>query len=1052
MSSSSSGENNAAASSSNEENPFENKVTDGFHMQIHVQQPKPHRKRKRDLESMSLSSGSSSSSSDDEEDNTKQQRHPRTKLNRPQGKVQDRENKEEGSEQPTTSSDDVSRLSIKGPAHSQHQNQPQPNGWRVKLYRLNADGSWDDCGTGRIQCLYKQQPKADVSSNSSSSNVSGDAWIYQDLGEPTLCMHSEVNTATGTTTPRILLRTRILLRDAYQRQGENIVTWCEPYLEEGNPTQGVDLALSFQDNGGCLDIWRQITQVQSKAADLFRRTGGDRTTNNVVSALNSQHDTNNDNNTEHRGEKSDSTVADQSSVTDVAHAVAAAHHATLQRQEQQEMWVNVASEHLEHQNILIDRNDQQHNHFEESAYHESNSTNNPQSPQLPNPPRLANLEEIADTIAGVPVCCTKLYSHMKKWFVLSNSSFLSTLFKHIQQRESLAMFISQNECSYLKSLLSLFPSAESRGDYGSLAALAACVKTILLLNDPSIIELIVSDELIFEEVCSTLEYDPDLRDKANHRWFLRERAKFRSVVLMEDEELIAAIHRSFRVNYLRDTLLRPTMDESSLSTLSSLQTFTHADVVKGVTISPAETDDKGDLLKDSYLAKVIRVLGRELLAICDMEWEEMETLSSVNDLRSLLPQHSEDFPVDPSTFVASGKYPQSQKMATIWRQHLVPQDNSLRSRRVRRRGSLSFLRELFNMVRLSLQQSDKDDFFAVLVSMEVDLSYGETESLDDIPHHASEQLEHKEYQMVEGSNEDMKENTKESTENEGMTKPVNLLSLLSTILSDPNTDVTEKGSVLEIIAGIAMHDPSLIRRRCLDFYVAWKEEKHGPARPNPNEKKDIVFQCPPNDLLASLLFLLAVETDAGVLLQVSEIMRIILDTDMMGDHGPMGAGFADEAEGIPPSSGHNPPHEQHNHPFVSLTSTTDQNQFLSMFYDYYIQWLAAPFQYKIFHPVRRVPSGVLSTHSDSPLMKATMKRFENGDSQADSMLNMISFCAIRSSFAVELLSFCVRAHLYRMKCYLLRSGVLGNVLKLLKPSTSARITSGDRCLKLAVLR
>jgi len=27
-------------------------------------------------------------------------------------------------------------------------------GWRVKLYRLNVDGSWDDCGTGRICCHY----------------------------------------------------------------------------------------------------------------------------------------------------------------------------------------------------------------------------------------------------------------------------------------------------------------------------------------------------------------------------------------------------------------------------------------------------------------------------------------------------------------------------------------------------------------------------------------------------------------------------------------------------------------------------------------------------------------------------------------------------------------------------------------------------------------------------------------------------------------------------------------------------------------------------------
>jgi hypothetical protein len=209
------------------------------------------------------------------------------------------------------------------------------------------------------------------------------------------------------------------------------------------------------------------------------------------------------------------------------------------------------------------------------------------------------------------------------------------------------MFISQNECSYLKSLLSLFPAAEDRRDYESLATLAACVKTILLLNDPAIIELIVHDEVIFEEVCATLEYDPDLRDKANHRWFLNERARFRTVVLMEDEELVSSIQRAFRVNYLRDTLLRPTMDESSLSTLSSLQTFTNADVVKGVTISPQpqrhnssassmegyghhhehghHVDNGQDVqTQDSYLVRVIRMLGVELHALCHMEWAELE--------------------------------------------------------------------------------------------------------------------------------------------------------------------------------------------------------------------------------------------------------------------------------------------------------------------------------------------------------------------------------------------------------------------------------------------
>jgi protein phosphatase-4 regulatory subunit 3 len=599
----------------------------------------------------------------------------------------------------------------------------------------------------------------------------------------------------------------------------------------------------------------------------------------------------------------------------------------------------------------------------------------------------------------------------------------------MQQRESLTMLISQNDCQYLKSLLSLFQPAETKGDYGSLATLAACIKTILLLNDPSILEMIVNKERVFEDICAALEYDPDLRDKANHRWFLRERAKFRTVALMEDDELVGAIHRSFRVNYLKDTLLRPTMDESSLSTLASLQTFTHADVVKGVTMSPVESDDRGDLLRDSYLAKVIRILGHEMDEICSFEWKQLEALqeesSGNKDARFLLAKRQREESLssssrDRSTIIASGKH--FQKVPTIWKQHLAPQDDSMASRRIRRRGSLSFLRELFNMVRVSLHQTDKDDFFAVLVSMEVDLSYSNSKN----------------------AAKNSFNNKKSSSKN------VNFLLLLATVLSDPETDVTDKGLVLEIIAGIAMHDPSLIRRKCLDFYASCKSERL--ARPMPNGKKQVVFQCPPNDLLASLLFLLAMETDAGVLLQVSEIMRIILDTDVMGDNRPMNTGFADEAEGIPPSGGHNPPHDQHPNPNGSgNTTSTEQNQFLSAFYEHYVQWLAAPFQFTILYPLLRVPTDVFHGKKKSQILQTMVTRFEKGSYHEEPLLHRVPFSTLRSSFAVELLSFCVRAHQYRMKMYLLRSRVLGKVLKLIKPS-APRNTSGDRCLKLAALR
>ena len=694
------------------------------------------------------------------------------------------------------------------------------------------------------------------------------------------------------------------------------------------------MALSFQDNAGCLDIWRQITQVQSRATDCVH--------------------------------------AKSTSVAEMAHAVAAAHHASLQRQQQHTMWVNVATE----ARLLEDDGDDDDDMFRDqdaeavavsmaaaaaAAYQQT------QYQELPRPPTLHNLEEVANLIAQAQA---------------------------MPQREALAMYISQNNCAYLQALLGLFPLAEARQDYERLATLAACTKTILLLNDPCIIDFIVGEETVYEQICSTLEYDPDLRDQANHRWFLRERCKFRTVVWMDDAELVATIHRSFRVSYLRDTLLRPTMDESSLSTLSSLQAFTHADVVKGVTCPFQEGGD-------SYLIKVIRMLGVEIRKISTMEWSALEEGS--------LPLR----PPSPTVVVTNH--------GPTWQQHLCPQDESLASRKIRQRGCISFFRELFNMVRISLQQSDKDDFYAAIVGMEVEI-----------------------------------QQCSDTKQQEG--SMVNLLSLLGSVLSDPCTDVTEKAAVLEIIGGIAIHDPSHIRRHCLEYHEIWKRsprkegELTGPAKPYPNDRHQVLFRTPPNDLLASLLYLMASETDAGVLLQTSEIMRIILENDSLGDHTLMGAFNLDDIDG--PSGVNVPVAEERARGVASPHGLTergsDQNQFLSLFYEHYIHWIVAPFQYTVLHPVRRFPDDVMIDPSKSRLLQSLLDNFKRGATRDETLLIVLAPCVTRGSFAIELLTFCVRAHLYRMKFFLLRSRVLGSVLKLLAPTTSA--SSGDRCLKLASIR
>jgi protein phosphatase 4 regulatory subunit 3 len=105
-------------------------------------------------------------------------------------------------------------------------------GWRVKLYQLNGDGQWDDRGTGSITVSHM-----DV------------------FGGPGVHVKSEEG---GTD----ILQSRILEdREAYALQGENIITW-----EERLPSESVDLALSFQENEGCLHIWNRIQEIQGNYA------------------------------------------------------------------------------------------------------------------------------------------------------------------------------------------------------------------------------------------------------------------------------------------------------------------------------------------------------------------------------------------------------------------------------------------------------------------------------------------------------------------------------------------------------------------------------------------------------------------------------------------------------------------------------------------------------------------------------------------------------------------------------------------------------------------
>ncbi|KAI9678462.1 MAG: Platinum sensitivity protein [Trizodia sp. TS-e1964] len=145
-------------------------------------------------------------------------------------------------------------------------------------------------------------------------------------------------------------------------------------------------------------------------------------------------------------------------------------------------------------------------------------------------------------------------------------------------RESLAKFIVSEE--YIPKLVPLVAMAEDLESLADLHRLCNIVKTLILLNDTAIIELVVTEELIFG-IVGALEYDPEFpKHKANHRQYLKDESRFREVVPFEDATVIKKIHRTYRLQYLKDVVLARILDDPTFSVLNSLIFFNQVDIVQ----------------------------------------------------------------------------------------------------------------------------------------------------------------------------------------------------------------------------------------------------------------------------------------------------------------------------------------------------------------------------------------------------------------------------------------------------------------------------------------
>jgi protein phosphatase 4 regulatory subunit 3 len=145
-------------------------------------------------------------------------------------------------------------------------------------------------------------------------------------------------------------------------------------------------------------------------------------------------------------------------------------------------------------------------------------------------------------------------------------------------REALAKFLMREE--YLSRLIPLVEMAEVSESLSDLHRLCNIMKALILMNDNTIMEHIVTDDIILG-VVGALEYDPDFpAHKANHRQYLSNETRYKEVVEIKDQTIKKKIRHTWRLQYLKDVVLARILDDPTFSVLNSLIFFNQVDIVQ----------------------------------------------------------------------------------------------------------------------------------------------------------------------------------------------------------------------------------------------------------------------------------------------------------------------------------------------------------------------------------------------------------------------------------------------------------------------------------------
>jgi protein phosphatase-4 regulatory subunit 3 len=170
--------------------------------------------------------------------------------------------------------------------------------------------------------------------------------------------------------------------------------------------------------------------------------------------------------------------------------------------------------------------------------------------------------------------------HLPKPEMSNLTKILEIIVHSVLPKDKIAEAITTD--GFLDDMFELFDMCEDLKEKRHLATIFNIFKTSIMLDDNRLYDTLFSEKYI-NKLMGALEYDPDLPiliGKANHREYLTKVVVYKQVVPFTNKETYSKIHQTFKIQYIKDTVLPRNLDDQTFQSLSTIILLNNQEIAK----------------------------------------------------------------------------------------------------------------------------------------------------------------------------------------------------------------------------------------------------------------------------------------------------------------------------------------------------------------------------------------------------------------------------------------------------------------------------------------